>query len=146
MKYLVILSTLFFQFACTPAFALRPSNVILFNAQANTTGAKNSLVIDAQNIVSGSLQASFSDGAAAGTLVLQCSNDNPSLIFAGSATPVPVNWSTCTNGTINASATVASGALTFMSLQWLNSRWLRVQWTRSGGAGTLTVTGQFQAQ
>lgn len=137
---------LFCLVACTPVYALRPSNVQFFIAQANTAGAKNSVVVDAQQIVSGSIQASFTDGTAAGTLVLQCSNDAPSAVIgSGSGTPVPVNWSTCANGSNTGSATVSSGALTFISLQWLNSRWIRLQWTRSGGSGTFTATGQFQA-
>lgn len=142
MKYLfLILCCLYLS----DAFALRPSNVVLMNAVSNS-GTKLSAVIDAQNIVSGSIQASFTDGSAAGTLVLQCSNDAPSSVYTGSAVPVPTNWSTCANASNTATASVSSGALTLISMQWLNSRWLRVSWTRSGAAGTLTVTGQFQAQ
>lgn len=134
MKYLNIGLFLALQFACTPSYALRPSNIVFFNA--STSATKSSAVIDAAFIMNGSIQASFSDGTAAGTLVLQCSNDVVS----------PTNWSTCANASNTATATVASGALTLISMQWLNSRWIRVSWTKSGGAGTFTVNGQFQAE
>lgn len=143
MKYLFLI--LVFVYAAA-SFALRPNNVILFSAQANTAGAKNSIVLDAQQIVSGSIQASFTDVAAAGTLLIQCSDDNPAgLLVTSAGQPIPVNWNTLTNATANASAVVAAGATTLISMQWVNCRWLRAQWTRSAGAGTLTVTGQFQA-
>lgn len=131
MKYLLLLATCFYVGS---AFALKPSNVILFNAQANTTGEKDSLTMDAQFISSGSIQGAFSDIAAAGDLILQCSND----------TVKPTHWSTCVNGSNTGKVTVSAGALTLISLEWINSRWLRVSWTRSAGAGTLSVTGQFQ--
>lgn len=113
---------------------MSPLHKAFINAAANT-GTVVSEVIDAQFLTSGSIQAAFSDAAAAGTLLLQCSNDpNP-----------PANWDTVKNGSLSASATVASGALTTISMQWLNFRWLRISWTRSGGAGTFSVNGQFQS-
>lgn len=121
---------------------MRPTGGILLS-QTNT-GTIHSAVIDSNFLVSGSIQAAFTDGTAAGTLKLEGSNDAPSAITSG-GTPVPVNWNTVANGTINATATIASGATTTISMQWLNSRWLRVTWTQSGGAGTITVSGQFQA-
>lgn len=109
------------------------------------TGTKHSQVIPAENITSGSIQASFSDASAAGTITLEGSNDPPSQCTTDSnGNLVPVNWSLVKNGSINASATVASGALTTISLQWLNSKWLRATWVESGGAGTFTVNGLFQ--
>lgn len=143
MKYLF---AIILGFYVSSSFALRPSTVVFFSAQANTAGQKNSAVIDASQVMSGSLQASFSDVAAAGTLVLQCSNDSPEgLTHSSNGMPIPTNWSTCANGSTTGSVAVSGGALSFLSLQWLNSRWLRVIWTRSAGAGTLTVTGQLQA-
>jgi hypothetical protein len=142
MKYLLVLFSLF---ACDPVFALRPANIVMLNAVTNS-GTQYSTAIDAQQIVSGSIQASFSSSGAGGTLVLQCSNDNPVGLYVGSSVPVPTHWSTCANGSNMATATVTSGALTLISMQWLNSRWLRVGWTESAGTGTVTVTGQFQAQ
>lgn len=128
MKYLVLLAALF----SGQVFGLKPNNVTVFNASSNAT--KVSSVIDAQFISSGSLQASFSDAAAAGTLVLQCSND----------VVKPTHWSTCLNGSSTGSVAVTAGALTYLSLQWLNARWLRVSWTSTGGAGTFNVYGMFQ--
>lgn len=124
---------------------MRPSNPILMNAVANTAGAKHSIVIPARNIVTGSIQAIFSDNTSAGTLVLECSNDPPDgLAVDSQGQPIPVNWDTVKNGATSMSASVASGALTTISAQWLNFAWLRVTWTRSGGAGTLNVNGFFQ--
>lgn len=132
MKYLfLILATVY----VSSAFALKPSNVVFFNAQANSAGEKLSSIVDAQFISSGSIQAVFSDAAAAGDIILECSNDT---------LKTASHWSICANGSNSGKVTVADGALTLISLQWINSRWLRVSWTRSAGAGTLTVNGQFQ--
>lgn len=120
-----------------------PNNPILLNAVANT-GTKVSSAIDSAFIVSGSIQAVFSDAAAAGSLTLQGSNDPLPLPVDSGGHPIPVHWDTVKNGTISATATVSSGALTTIGMQWLNYRWLRVSWTQSGGAGTITVNGMFQ--
>lgn len=96
--------------------------------------------------MSGSIQALFSDAAAAGDLTLQCSNDpNPPVDATGHPVPAVASWDTVKNGSISATAAVASGALTTIGLQWLNYKWLRVKWVRSGGAGTFSVNGFFQA-
>ena len=116
---------------------IRPNNPVMMSAVANT-GTKVSTAIDARQIYSGSIQATFTDGAAAGTLILQGSNDPIEELPAGEA---PQNWSTVPN----ASATVSSGATTLITCQWLNYRWLRASWAQSGGAGTLNVNGFFQA-
>lgn len=123
---------------------MKPNNAILMSGVSNS-GTKHSLVLDAQFILSGSVQAIFSDGAAAGTLTIEGSNDPYNgLAVDSKGIPIPVNWSLVKNGTISATATVASGALTTISMQWFNSRWLRVTWVSSGGAGTLTVNAFMQ--
>ena len=114
------------------------------SAVANT-GTKHSQTLDAGFIVTGSITAVFTDNTAAGTLLIEASNDQPdNLAKDSSGNPIPVNWFTVKNGAASMSAVVASGATTNISAQWLNFRWLRATWTQSGGAGTLTVTGQFQ--
>ncbi len=124
---------------------MRPNNPILLSAVSNS-GTKNSVAIDASYIISGSIQANFSDSAAAGTLTLQGSNDpSAGLSTDANGNLIPVHWDTVKNGSISATATVSAGALTTISMQWLNYRWLRVEWTQSSGAGTITVNGFFQA-
>ena len=104
----------------------------------SNTGTQVSSAIDASQIFSGSIQAEFTDSSAAGTLVLQASNDPIEELPKGEA---PQNWSDIAD----ASATVSSGALTLISVPVLNYRWLRCKWTRSGGGGTFDVNGFFQA-
>lgn len=112
---------------------------------ANTAGAKHTSTIDADFVTTGSVQAVFSDAAAAGTLIIEGSNDTPlSLAHDSTGLPIPVNWNTVMNGTVAASAVVASGATTTISMQWLNYRWLRITWTRTAGAGTIAASVQLQ--
>lgn len=123
---------------------MRPSNPVLINAHANT-GTVYSNAIPSDFIMSGSIQANFSDAGAGGTLTLQGSNDPPTgLLRDASGNFIPINWDTVKNGSISASAVVASGALTTISMQWLNYKWLRVKWVQSAAAGTFTVNGFFQ--
>jgi hypothetical protein len=129
MRFLFLIATTFYV---STAFAIRANNPVLMSAVANS-GTKVSSAIDASQIVSGSIQASFTDGAAAGTIAIQCSNDP---LPSG-----PSNWNTPTNG----SAAVTSGALTLITLPTIACRWLRASWTSTGGAGTLTVNGFFTA-
>lgn len=103
---------------------MRPNNVTLFSAVANT-GTKISEIVPSSFMMIGSFQISFTDASAAGTLSIQASND-----------PVnPSNWNTIANG----SSTIASGTLTLIAPQTLSYHWIRAQWVQSGGAGTLTL-------
>lgn len=115
---------------------MRPSNPILILAASNT-GTKLSAAISSQFMVSGSFQAFFSDSGAAGTLVIQASNDPTELLPAGEA---PQHW----NDIPNTSTSVTSGATTLIPVPVLNYKYIRAKWTQSGGAGTLTVTGFMQ--
>jgi hypothetical protein len=109
-------------------------NQVVINAVANNTTPAASAPILANQIFNITAIATFSDGAAAGSLVLQGSNDpakglDPSL-FA------PTTWVTIPG----ASATVASGATTVLvPTNPVCYNWIRVSWTRTGAAGTLTV-------
>ena len=124
---------------------MSPLNNIPINAQANT-GTVTSVAIDGRFLFSGSIQAIFSDPTAAGTLTLQGSNDPMEGLQQSSPNVyIPIHWDTVKNGSISATATVAAGALTTISMQWLNYRWLRVVWVSGAGAGTLTVNGFFQS-
>lgn len=124
---------------------MSPLNNILINAQPNT-GTVASIAIDGRFLFSGSIQANFSDSGAGGTLTLQGSNDpQEGLQQSAPNIYVPIHWDTVKNGSISATATVSSGALTTISMQWLNYRWIRVVWIQSAGAGTVTVNGFFQS-
>jgi hypothetical protein len=115
---------------------MRPNNPILFNAVANT-GTKLSAAVDTSVMFTGSFQATFSDGTAAGTLVIQASNDPFEILPANEA---PQTWIDIAN----TSTSVASGASKLITVQTLNYRWIRAKWTQSGGSGTLTVVAFLQ--
>jgi hypothetical protein len=101
-------------------------NTPVFTAQANS-GTVYSSAIDARFIQYATVQAEFTDSAAAGTLALQGSNDPIS----------PSNWSAIPGYT----ATVSAGATTTTAVpaQPLSYQFIRVSWVSTGGAGTLTA-------
>lgn len=116
---------------------MKPSNPKMIPATDATNNPASS-AIDAQFIVSGSIQAIFSGSSLGGTLTLQGSNDPiDTCLVAG--VPTPTHWST-----IGTPSTVASSALTVQTVAQLNYRWIRVIWVNSAGTGTITVNGNFQ--
>lgn len=106
---------------------MRFSNPTLINAITNA-GTVNSVAVPTQFETSGSFQISFTDSGAAGTFVVQASND-PGL--------TPVNWNTIPN----TSTSITAGATTLVTVAILNYRWIRAQFIHSAGAGTFTVNG-----
>lgn len=116
---------------------MRPNNPILLNAVANS-GTKLSSALDASCIYQGSVFIFFSDGAAAGTLSFQGSNDPFEQLPHNLA---PQNWIDISTVT---SASGASKSLAYAPATNGSFRWLRVKWVQSGGAGTVTVNGFFQ--
>jgi hypothetical protein len=117
---------------------MRHVNNYAFNAQANTAGAKNSDPLNANQWVACSFMGYFTDAAAAGALKLQFSNDIGNTNI-NSTTFTPTNWVDVPGTT--ATATVASGAacVLYVPVNFV-ARYYRVVWTRSGGAGTFSVT------
>lgn len=101
--------------------------------KASDSTSQSSSVVDGLNVFSASFQASFSDGAAAGTLQVQASNDIPPSNYSV-ATFSPSNWTNVSNG----SATVTAGASVLVSLPQTSYRFMRVIWTPSAGSGTIT--------
>lgn len=101
---------------------------------ANNTGTQNSAALDCRQIYALSMITNFSDGAAAGTIKLQASNDVP---LDGVAPPafVPTNWIDIPNAT----DTIAAGAASEITVNPICYAWVRATWTSSGGAGTLTA-------
>lgn len=107
-------------------------NDVVFNAQA--IASVNSAAIDCSQMVTVSLQASFTDAAAAGTIKLQASNDHTN---AGNLpTFTPTNWSDIPTAT----ATSAAGATVLIAATNVCYQFIRVVWTRTAGAGTFTAT------
>lgn len=112
---------------------MRYLNEALFNAATNVTG--NSAAVDSSAMTSISVQASFTDAAAAGTLKLQCSNDhNPYGNLPGDFTPT--NWNDVPSGSV----VVAAGATSLIPSTDVCYQWIRLVWTRTAGAGTFTAT------
>lgn len=115
---------------------MRWNNPVLM-AALNAASNQVSVLIDSKELVSGSIQASFSANTIGGTLTFQGSNDPINTVTSAGIT-APVNWST-----IGSASTVSSGALTMQTVVQLNYRWLQVIWTASAGTGTITVNGFF---
>lgn len=112
---------------------MRNLNKVVMSAVAND-GDKQSAAIDASQIYAMSIVGTYSDGAAAGTLKLQGSNDVPPDTVAPPAF-VPTNWADIAGGSI---AVTAGGTMAAEKTS-LCFRWVRVAWVRSAGAGTFTV-------
>lgn len=113
---------------------MKNTNFLLANDLANTAGAKNTDKVDCQQLFAASFIAVFTDGAAAGTLKIQGSND-PCPYSNLAADFTPTNWVDIPS----ASVVVASGATSTVMLTQIAYRWIRAVWTRSGAAGTLDI-------
>lgn len=114
---------------------MRFNNAPMIDHLTNVT--RTSSALDTSQMMTGSFQATFTDGAASGTLVIQASNDPFEILPAGEP---PQNW-------FDLSATVtsiASGQSALIPAIPICYRWLRASFTRSGGAGTFTVTCMLQ--
>ena len=94
--------------------------------------------IDAQQLITISFQAVFTDLAVGGTLKIQMSND-PCAYGNTAGVFTPTNWTDIPNAT----ATVTAGLGGIVSLQQVGYRWMRAIFTPSAGAGTCFV--QFNA-
>lgn len=105
---------------------MTPANPKILDAVANS-GTVVSAAVDARFLWSATVQAAFTDGAAAGTLKLQSSNDPAA----------QTHW----NDIPSATASVASGATTTTPILStpLCYQWIRVAFASSGGAGTITA-------
>ncbi len=89
------------------------------------TGTVVSSAILSQFFTSMTVQAKFSDAAAAGSLKIQASNDASS----------PTNWNDITSSI----TAVASGALTMIPPVAMCYQYVRIAFVSSGGAGTITA-------
>jgi hypothetical protein len=104
----------------------------------NNSGTSSTAAIDTTNTLRGSAQAVFSDGAAAGSLKLQGSND---FTNAGNLPSnfVPTHW----NDIPSTTQAVTAGATTLIPSTEFSYRWIRVTFVSTGGAGTITVLPNF---
>jgi len=105
---------------------MESSNIHVFSTVANV-GTVVSAAIPAKFTINATVQAKFTDAAAAGTLKLQASND-----------PVnPTNWSDI----VGSSIAVAAGAtsLTPSLPNALSYQFIRAAFVRSAGAGTINA-------
>lgn len=111
---------------------MKHANVTVLSASDATsqTGTK----IDSVELFKASFQASFADTSAAGTLVVQVSNDIPGAGYLPN-TFTPTHWTTLTT----TSVTVTAGASVVIPAIDLSYRWLRILYT-STAAGTSTMT------
>lgn len=98
------------------------------------TASHNFPAIDTNQVLALSVQASFSENTAAGTVKLQASND---FSTAGNlaGTFVPTNWVDIAGATV----TVVAGATVLIPKTEVSYNYVRVVFTQTGGAGTMTV-------
>lgn len=107
---------------------MRYINEPIFNA-AVATVLINSGAVDVSASVILGVQAVFTDGAAAGALKLQVSND-----LVQQASQI-VNWTDFPAATV----TVVAGAAPYLRVVDFVGQWARLVWTPTAGAGTFTA-------
>src|SRR5271166_1128801 len=89
----------------------------------------NSLSQNLDEVVSYSIQAEFT-GSPSGTLQLQCSNDNPSVVSSG-----PTNWTIVTD---SIQGITAAGSYV-INVELPAYSWVRLQYVPTSGSGTLNA-------
>lgn len=93
-----------------------------------------------QQIVYSSFVPAFGDTTAAGTIKVQCSNDNPNITGRGlglGTAFVPTNWADIPNAT----STIVAGVGPAIVLPNMAFQYIRVIYTKtSGGSTTVIVT------
>lgn len=112
---------------------MRKVNVNIISAPSNASITSGK--IDANQLVSVSFLANFTNGDEAGTVKIQGSNDmNVDQYQPG--TDTPINW--CDIPT--QSAAITAGASALLTINQCCYRWLRVVYTRtSGGAANKVI-------
>ncbi len=102
----------------------------------DATGSINSGKIDARQVYSLSLVMTSTNGANAGAVKLQGSNDICAFgNVAGAFTPT--NWVDIPSTLVDGSGTVAAGAAVTLVVKQLCYAWVRAVWTPTGGAAGL---------
>lgn len=106
---------------------------VSLSAFSATNVSANGSAVDVGLIPQASFLCRFTDGAAAGTLKIQGSNDRATADYAQQQ--VPVNWADIPN----ASAAITAGGSQMIIIPVMAFQWVRVVWTRSAGAGNVNV-------
>lgn len=120
---------------------MRQSWEKLFDAADATTSPLTSGKIDIRQVYALSLVMSSSNGANAGTVKIQVSNDIcPFGNVVSAFTPAAASWVDLPTSALVGSGTVAAGATVTLSAVQINYAWARLVWTPSAGAGTITAT------
>lgn len=115
---------------------MKNTNGLVVNAHSDA-GSFTSDKLDSNQWYTSSFMAYFSENTAAGTIQLQFSNDPP--MGQPAANFTPVNWANVPGST--ATATIVAGASGVVyTPSGFCARWLRVAFTRTGGAGTFSVS------
>lgn len=111
---------------------MRNAQVQIMNAvdTASQTGA----ALDAGQVVSASFCPIFGDITAAGTVKIQCSNDNPAASGYRN-TFIPTNW----NDVPNAISVVALGVGPAIVIPNMCFSYVRAVYTRTGGGSTTVI-------
>jgi hypothetical protein len=117
---------------------MRQSWELLIDAGNAATSPLNSGKIDARQVYSLSLIMTSTNGANAGTVKLQGSNDICAFGNIASAF-TPTTWVDIPASLIDGSGTVAAGGAVTLSIKQLCYAWVRAVWTPSAGAGTITA-------
>jgi hypothetical protein len=111
---------------------------LLVNAQSDA-GSFNSSAIWARQWVTASFMAYFSEATASGTIQLQFSNDNPKGNALPSSDFTPVNWMSVPGSTATATITAGASGVVYPPVNFV-AQWYRIVFTRTGGAGTFSVS------
>lgn len=108
-----------------------------FSTTTSSAATFNGAQIDASQMYQASITSIFTDVASTGTVKLQMSNAPCTTGTQTQSFTVPSNsWQDIPNAT----STVTAGVAPPIILPVVAARWIRVVFTRTGGAGTVTVT------
>jgi hypothetical protein len=113
----------------------------------NASDAVNqaSILIDGNQIINASFQASFgSDATAAGTIQIQASNDPNSNDNLVTSNITVTNWTNVPGSLATATVTAGGSVYVYLPVNF-NARWYQVLWTHSAGAGTVNVNMFYQS-
>jgi hypothetical protein len=114
---------------------MRDLNVVILSAP-DTAGAIGSQ-IDSNQLISASFQAVFKDTTAAGTVVIEASNDVAPIQYTSPSTFLASNWTAIPS----ASASVTSGSSVMIMIPYMAYRWIRARYIyTSGGSSTITIS------
>jgi hypothetical protein len=109
----------------TPTHVLNVA--IVTNANMTSTITSTPINLDANDIVSFSIQASYT-GSPSGTIELQSSNDNPTI-------GTPVVWTTITDSV----ASVSAAGTYQLNYDTPAFSWVQLVYIPNGGSGTLNA-------